>query len=119
MKTEDRLHDHVRHIAEIIENGYKLEKNELDNYDDGQYKEGDILSAYDYLQDMLDIEYTLDSQGNFIGALICVAFGGPSIYINTRHQRVEGYWWGEKSMMTYYSDPMNIDGFCEDLWGCR
>jgi hypothetical protein len=115
-KTEDRLRDHVAEIVKTIEEGYKAESN--DDYD-GQYEKGDVISAYDYLSDILDIEYYLSSdRETCLGARILVAFGGPNIWIDTRKGLVEGYWWGDSCVMSYYVDAMNIDDTVIELWSC-
>ena len=55
----------------------------------------DGVSMYDYFEDHIyDIEYTIGSDLNYIGARIMIACGGPNIYINTNNKRVELYWWG-------------------------
>lgn len=47
-----------------------------------------------YFDDCLDIEYTVDARGHIRYIKVCVALGGPNIYINTRTGNVEGRWWG-------------------------
>ena len=116
-KTDhDMLKDHVLSIIDGIENGCEVEDSE--DFD-GQYEKGDIISGFDYLSDILDIEYYVNGQGEYLGARILVAFGGPNIWIDTRFERVEGYWWGDSFTQSYYRDEMDIDGACSELWGCR
>ena len=55
------------------------------------------LSIYEWLDDALDITYTMDSLGEMRGASVMVTCGGPNIYVNTLHMRVELYWWGDKA----------------------
>lgn len=65
----------------------------------------------DYIDDhALDIEYTISSNMDFLGAEIAVALGGPSVYINTRNKRVEAYWGGEEG-----SYPLDSD-VCDELY---
>ena len=114
--TNDRLRDHVLTIVRAIENGYKAESS--DDYD-GQYEKGEIISGFDYLSDILDIEYYLSSdRETCLGARILVAFGGPNIWIDTRKGLVEGYWWGDSCVMAYHHDEMGIDDTVIELWGC-
>ena len=50
----------------------------------------------DYIDNnALDIEYTISSNMDFLGAEIAIALGGPSVYINTRDNRLEAYWGGD------------------------
>jgi hypothetical protein len=47
-----------------------------------------------------------------------VAFGGPNIWINTRTKQVEGYWWGDKCIMSYDRDEMGLDDALSELFNC-
>jgi hypothetical protein len=114
--TQDRLREMVANIVNDIETGVQAESN--DDYD-GQYEVGDTISGYDYIADVLDIEYYLSSdRETCLGARILVAFGGPNIWIDTRKGLVEGYWWGDSCIMAYHDDPMGLDETMIELWGC-
>lgn len=112
---KQQLRDHVLSIVTAIEGGYVCDDPSM--YDD-QYEEGDIISASDYLSNVLDIEYYANSKKEYLGANILVAFGGPNIWIDTKKQKVIGAWWGDYFEMSYSNDAMDIDGFCSELWGC-
>lgn len=81
----------------------------------GQYETEceDGCNAWDYLENALDIEYVSSSRGEYLGALILVAYGGPSIWINTRHRQVEGYWWTLKYSAGYHDDQLELDDVLE------
>jgi hypothetical protein len=72
----------------------------------------------DYIDEhALDIEYTISSNMDFIGAEIAVALGGPSVYINTRDKRVEAYWSGEQGYYPLDSDLCyELDELFEDMY---
>ena len=106
--TQDQLFQQVRHIADQIESG----EYESSNEDEPQ-------GAFDYLSDALDIEYTVDSKGEYLGARVLVAFGGPNIWINTRHKTVEGYWWSDRAEANYFEDKLGLDDALEELWSMR
>jgi hypothetical protein len=106
VNDENRLKDQVSHIVNTIQNGY------LDD------ETGEMISGFDYLTDVLDIEYIVDSKKQYLGARILVAFGGPNIWINTRTQQVEGYWWNSRSIQSYNNDEMDIDGALSELYYC-
>ena len=78
----------------------------------------DILSGFDYIADVLDVNWILDSHREFKGARLLVAFGGPNIWINTDTQTVEGHWWGESFTASYSRDEMDIEGACSEWFGC-
>lgn len=117
--TSNTLKDQVLSIIHDIETGVCITQEDIDNarYEDGQYQEGDILSAWDYLSDALDIEYTVNSEKEYRGASILVAFGGPNITINTKKHQVEAYWWGESYIEPYHTDAMELDRMCEEFFG--
>jgi hypothetical protein len=112
------LKNQVLHIKETIENGITFDDCGIDADEYGR-ESTDIISGYDYLEDILDINYIVDGNGEYIGARILVAFGGPNIWIDTQQKRIDGYWWQDKFSSYYNDDEMDIDGTLEELWGCR
>jgi len=107
IETETRLQDHVQHIANTITNGFGDELNSDDQE----------MSAFDYLQDALDIEYIVNSKREYLGARVLVAFGGPNIWINTRTKKVEGHWWNESASASF-DDGIGLNSALEELWNC-
>ena len=107
IETETRLQDHVQHIANTITNGFGDELNSDDQE----------MSAFDYLQDALDIEYIVNGKREYLGARVLVAFGGPNIWINTRTKKIEGYWWNESASASF-DDGIDLDSALEELWNC-
>ena len=50
-------------------------------------------SWYDWILDnALDIEFTINGRGDYIGARVFVTVGGPGIWIDTRDNCVRGAW---------------------------
>jgi hypothetical protein len=105
------LQDHCEQIAERLRTGLILD-------DVAPLDEGEEPSAYDFLQDALDIEYVVNSKGEYLGARVLVAFGGPNIWINTRSGMVEGAWWSSRANVPFY-DGIGLDDALEELWNCR
>ena len=114
------LKEHVEHIVYTIENGLSYE-------DAGQEEEAielgleitDSISGFDYLTDALDIQYIVNSNKEYLGARVLVAFGGPNIWIDTLNNRVEGAWWSDKATVYYNHDLMDIDDALRELWECN
>jgi len=106
-EDKQRLIDHVESIAESLSSTVI-----------GLNDEGEEYSAYDYLEDVLDIEYTIGSNGVFLGGRILVAFGGPNIWVDTRYCLVEGYWWGD-SFTHSFEDSLGLHEALEELWECN
>ena len=106
-QCEIQLRDQVDSIVNAIETGQY----------DTDCEDG--CSASDYLENCLDIEFTISSRGEYIGARILVAFGGPSIWINTRHNQVEGYWWWSLNYTAkYFEDKLDLDTYLEGYFEC-
>ena len=116
--TQDRLEDHCQHIAESITNGLKdCEPDEFNRWHDEGEPEDFTPGGYDYLDDVLDINYIVAADGEYRGAEILVGFGGPNIYVNTKTLTVEGYWWGDRATWNYI-DNIGLDDACEELYQC-
>ena len=72
-------------------------------------------SAYDYLSDVLDIEYRVGGDKEYRSAEILVGFGSPNIWIDTQYTRVHGAWGGDR-YATQYTDNMGLDDACSELF---
>jgi hypothetical protein len=103
------LKNHVQAIADTLSNGFDLSSMN----DDGEY-----TTAFDYLQDALDIEYIVNGKGEYLGARVLVAFGGPNIWVNTRTGIVEGAWWSDRAEASF-TDNIGLDDALSELWACR
>lgn len=103
----NQVKDNVLHIVNNIESHFEGETNQ----------DGGELTAFDYVCEALDIEYIIGSDGEYRGARILVAFGGPNIWINTKTSQVEGYWWGDSCIMSF-DDEVGLDEACEELYAC-
>lgn len=87
------------HVLSII--------NDLNNGFDGYGSEdeyGEYQDAFKYLEDVLDINWVLNSDRTLKGARLLVAFGGPNIWIDTVKGTVEGHWWGDSFTDSYDTD---------------
>lgn len=68
--------------------------DELEEYAAGTATndDGEPLTMWDYANDALDFEFTVDSRKNYLGAKIYVTLGGPTVWIDTREKTVELRW---------------------------
>lgn len=77
------------------------------------------LGLYDYFEDILDIEYLVDSKKQYKACKICVAYGGPSIYIDTETCNVELYWWGSRASYRILNSAVDaVDEWAEEYFNC-
>lgn len=121
MTNENR--DHCKHIAlelDEIAKGNTLkcwECGEIYTAEDSdephcpncgsEELDNDYYGLWDYFEDALDIEYTVDSDKNYKSVRIMVTCGGPNIFVNTKTGRVELYWWNESAH--YDLDPDTVE----------
>jgi len=54
---------------------------------------GEELDAFDWLEGVLDIQYLVNSDRTYSAARVCIAFGGPAAWIDTRTGMLECAWW--------------------------
>ena len=74
---------------------------------------------FDYIADALDIEYRVGSEKEYRSARIMVAYGGPNVFIDTKNQLVQLYWWTEYAEYPLaYGVASWIDEYMEELYNC-
>lgn len=104
---------HVEGIARNIERGIEYEEG-YDGFDP-EYPD-QIMSGFDYLADVLDIEYIVNSDRTFKSARVLVALGGPNIWIDFQSRAVELYWWGDRATAYFNDDAMGVEDALAELW---
>ena len=67
---------------------------EIEEYAAGKVvnDDGEEMGLYDYLNDVLDWEFTIDSQKEYKSAKIWVTLGGPNVWIDTAERAVKLAW---------------------------
>ena len=138
-KSARENRDHCRRIAKELEqyaagNVYKCPDcgeyiTLRDDFDGDKYKCPDCgtvheieyleqQTMWDYLEDYLDIEYRISSDRETVRSVqICVAWGGPSIYLDTETKNVELYWWGDRASYPMSYDVCDaLDEWAQELW---
>jgi hypothetical protein len=105
------------YTKDALETTYLVHKNDLDDFDlDDFYKWDDEyyrLSRSDY-NELLKVNPVHMCEG----FAVLVAYGGPNIWINTKDQQVEGFWWGDNFTLSYNNDEMGIHDCEIELIGC-
>lgn len=109
---EEQFTDDREYIEDTTRITYKADENhdesgamrcpccgewlQFDDYTEDNYAEQS--SMYDYVSDVYDVKVTrqgFGSNGDIVGVKICIAFGGPNIYIDTNDCLVKLHWWNE------------------------
>jgi hypothetical protein len=111
-KEKSELQSHVEMIADNL-------TSPPDEWNEGRDIDSDgEFSAFDYLQDALDIQYIVTSKGEYLGARVLVAFGGPNIWIDTQRGIVDGSWWSDRASASF-KDNLGLDEALSELWNCK
>lgn len=113
IKEQTEADRHVHAIACNIEDGIMYEEG--DEGFDPDCPDA-IMSGWDYLSDVLDIEYRVNSDGLYRSAKIMVAYGGPTIWVDFLTKEVNLYWWGTTATGHFSIDAMGIEQALQDLW---
>lgn len=103
----------VIEIPESVGDKFKCPHcNEVSDIDD--YEQ---LSIYDYLDDILDIDFIIDRYKNYKYCSICIGWGGPNIYIDTSDAYVKLYWGSTREQYPIsYSSNDAIDVWAEEYY---
>ena len=126
--TDKRLADMVKGYVKTLES-VVLGNSEFDELADGadtaDYNE--FYTEYDrlrwYFEGVLDVEFIVDARLDYKGAIITLAFGGPTIELNTRNGKIEGYWGSDEFSWHIFAEARKaIDDYwaeeCDVLRGC-
>lgn len=84
------LRNYVDGIRDEIKNLYEIELTDEEREE--REENGEAYDIYSYFADVLDVEYTIDSRFEYVGAKIYVTLGGPNVWIDTREGYVKGAW---------------------------
>ena len=99
---EEQLRRMCKDIADDISN---------DSHDGG------ISGASRWMEGVYDIRYIVDSEKKYLGAMLMVAGGGPTIWVNTWTNEVEGYWGGDRVTWAF-RDEIGLDDYNEEIYNC-
>lgn len=101
--TDDMLYEQCKCISE-----------ELDELVDKYNNSDDCDDFIEYVNDNFGIDYIWRMGVGLIGVRILVAFGGPTIYIDTFEGVVRGYWGGTQYYPLNYNVVDTINDYFED-----
>ena len=111
-------------LIAMTKRGIAPEKVDIEDYKEWckQLRELEKIGAsnlYEYFADCLDIEYTIDSRGNYLGACIWITLGGPNIWIDTRDRAVKLAWGSDRAECGIaYDTAEAIDEIFEEQYKC-
>ena len=94
---------------------------EIEEYAAGKMvdDDGNELSLYAYLVDVLDYEFTIDSQREYKSAKIWVTLGGPNVWIDTAERAVKLAWGTDREEYPLDWDACDeIDDIMREIYEC-
>lgn len=96
--TESRQYiESIREELEAIYNG------------EAKTEDGEEMSFWDYLADVLDITYIVNADKSYKAAILAVTLGGPNVYINTWEHEIQLHWGSDKETIWLPSE------ICEEI----
>lgn len=82
-----------------------------------EFNDLEFLGIWDYMSDILDIDFIVSRDREYRSCKVCVAWGGPNIYIDTASAYVKLYWWTEYAEYPLsYAARDAIDEWAEEYW---
>lgn len=75
------------------------------------------LTIYDYMDDILDIDFMVNRYKEYSSCSICIGWGGPNIYIDTDSVEIKLYWGNTReSYPIHYTTRDAIDEWAEEYY---
>jgi hypothetical protein len=105
MTSKDQLLDSVLRLADALSSVDKL----------GEYygvSQDEAINSF--IESVLDIVILHNSDGTLLGLEIMMTCGGPTLWIETRYNKVIGTW-GSDRFERNYTDGLSLDELFEDI----
>lgn len=112
--AQETADNFAQSIRDDVEAGFPFGRND---YEEAQIEQ---LSAYDWLEDALDIEYRVGGDGAYRSARVLVGWGGPNIWVDTARQEVQVSWYSPihtADLPVTFCET--LDEVLEELWSVR
>ena len=112
---DDQPYTNTNKLKEEIECEEKLERENDDL--ESAYRTGNLTS---YLFDNMGEEYRVDGQGRYSSCEICLATGGPGIWLDTEKKTLHLAWGGiVKDLGVQYKIIDAVDEIMEEEWNMK
>ena len=112
-RKSETCEEQLRRMCKNIADGIH-EPQEITDEETGEKR---TETAHDWMEDVYDIRYIVDSKKKYLGAKLMVAGGGPTIWVNTLTNEVEGYWVGDRCTH-HFLDNIGLDEYNEEMYNC-
>ena len=115
-KAKETCHEQLVRMCKNVANSIS-EPQEITAKEEFGKLEKRTETASDWMEGTYDIRYLVDREKRYLGAEIMVAGGGPTIWVDTWTNEVKGYW-GSDRVTCPFADNLNLDNYCEEMYGC-
>tara|TARA_B100000029_G_scaffold486184_1_gene540287 strand:+ start:361 stop:738 length:378 start_codon:yes stop_codon:yes gene_type:complete len=110
-KKSETCEEQLRRMCKNIANGIS-EPQEITDEETGEKR---TETASDWMEDVYDIEWITHRDHSYRAARLLVAGGGPTIWVNTLTDNVEGYWWGCDKVSLVFFDNIGLDDYLREM----
>lgn len=105
------MNENKQYCKRIVDELESIYNGEITNED------GDTVTLYDYMADVLDFEYTIDSRKEYKSVKIWVTLGGPNVWIDTAAAAVKLAWGTDREEYALdYNVRDEIDAIFEEYY---
>ena len=110
-KKSETCEEQLRRMCKNIANGIS-EPQEITDEETGEKR---TETASDWMNGVYDIEWITHRDHSYRAARLLVAGGGPTIWVNTLTDNVEGYWWGCDKVSLVFFDNIGLDDYLREM----
>ena len=93
-RKSETCEEQLRRMCKSIADGITNPVISNDEQEDGSVEQHG--GASEWMEGVYDVRYLVDREKEYMGAMLLVAGGGPTIWVNTWTKEVEGYWGGDR-----------------------
>ena len=110
-KKSETCEEQLRRMCKSIANSIS-EPQQITDEETGEKREE---TTHDWMEDVYDIEWITHRDHSYRAARLLVAGGGPTIWVNTLTDNVEGYWWGCDKVSLVFFDNIGLDDYLREM----
>ena len=118
MKTSrksETCEEQLRRMCKSIADGITNPVISNDEQEDGSVEQHG--GASEWMEGVYAIRYLVDREKEYMGAMLLVAGGGPTSWVNTWTSEGEGSWAGDRCTH-YFQDNIGLDDYNEEMYNC-
>ena len=115
--TKNELREMCENIREELTRLYEAEFTDEEREE--MQENGEPTDLYEYFNDVLDFEYTINADKSYKSVKVWVTLGGPNICIDTNYNEIRGFWGSDRESAWLPSEIVEeIDNIFEELYNC-